>query len=260
MGEAKIRSRSKADILRNCAHCIYCGELAGTVEHMPPRIMFTGKRRPSGFEFAACADCNQRTKAADLFAAFIGRAFPDSDNPIDQEDVKKILKALGRNSPDVLREMNIGRAGQKIARKDTGITAAGGFLRVSGPLVTQLLNIFAHKLALAMHFEATKKALPRTGAVATRVFSNVEHMRGEIPQDIFPLLPKPTSLRQGSWDTEEQFTYSMRVTDDTEMGLFFASFRRSIYIVALTANSGSAFATAANKGSMTPRTPASLWK
>jgi hypothetical protein len=261
MGEAKVRSRSRVEILRRCNTCIYCGIApATTVEHMPPRIMFTSKLRPNGFEFAACNDCNQKTKMADLFVALVGRVFPDSSTNSEDNDIGRILSALGRNLPAALLEMKIGRAGQKLARKQTGIADEGGFLRLSGPIATQLLDIFAHKLGLAMHYEATGKILQRSGGVATRVFSNVEAIQDEIPDEIFRFLPAPTTLRQGSWDVGNQFTYSMRVTEGQQMGLFFASFRFSISIVALTSNDISAFQSDDIEQSIKPHAPASLWK
>jgi hypothetical protein len=51
--------------------CIYCGGVvrATTIDHMPPRIMFYGKRHPKGLEFASCQKCNEGTKYAGLVAA-----------------------------------------------------------------------------------------------------------------------------------------------------------------------------------------------
>jgi hypothetical protein len=226
---------------------------------MPPRIMFTSKIRPNGFEFAACNNCDQKTKMADLFAALVGRVFPDSSTNSEDRDIERILSALGRNLPAVLLEMKVGRAGQKLARKQTRIADEGGFLKLSGPIATQLLDIFAHKLGLAMHYEATGKILPRSGGVATRVFSNVEAVQDKIPEQIFRILPEPVTLRQGSWDVGNQFNYSMRMTEGQQMGLFFASFRFSISIVALTADDISAFRSDYSEESIKPHAPASLW-
>ena len=222
--------------------------------------MFTGKLRPNGFEFAACDECNQKTKMADLFAALVGRVYPDSQSDIERNDIKKILAALSRNLPAVLLEMKIGRAGQKLARRDTMIVDDGGFLRLSGPIATELLDIFAHKLGLALHYEATGKVLPVGGGIATRVYSNVEAIQQRIPSEIFKMLPKPKTLRQGSWGVENQFSYSMSVTEDGKMGLSFASFRYSISVVSVTAENIAAFETTDRPASMNPRKPASLWK
>lgn len=160
---------------------------------------------------------------------------PDSETNLEKEDVRKILRALANNLPSVLNEMHIGHAGQKLARKRTGVEEPGGFLRMGGPLVSKHLDIFACKLGLAMHWASTGNIIPPMGGVAIRVYSNVEAMEGKLPVGLLRLLPAPQTLRQGSWDVENQFQYSIRITDDQTMGLFYATFRRSFGIAAVTA-------------------------
>jgi hypothetical protein len=66
------------------------------------------------------------------------------------------------------------------------------------------------------------------------VFSNVEALENKIPDTLMKLLPGPQTLRQGTWDVADQFQYSIRLTDDKTMGLFFASFRFSFAVAAAT--------------------------
>lgn len=73
MGQAKLKSKSQQAILKSEARCIYCEEPASTIEHMPPRMLFLKRRRPSGLEFAACESCNHGTKGADAVAALFSR-------------------------------------------------------------------------------------------------------------------------------------------------------------------------------------------
>jgi hypothetical protein len=48
MGEASQKRKSNEALLKDNPFCIFCGgtELATTIEHCPPRMMFRGKRRP----------------------------------------------------------------------------------------------------------------------------------------------------------------------------------------------------------------------
>jgi hypothetical protein len=206
--------------------------------------MFRGKRRPQEFEFPCCEACNRATKLTDLVAAYVGRIFPDPTSETDHTDVKKILAGLKNNLPDVLREMYVGRAGQKLARKRINAMAdeQGGFLRLNGPLMSKHLDIFGCKLGLAMHWAETRSIVPRTGGVAVRVYSNVEALEGKLPDALMKLLPGPQTLRQGTWDVADQFQYSARVTDDHQMGVFFASFRFSFAVAAVTGMDRSLFA------------------
>ncbi len=232
MGESKRKKRSHASIRNACSYCIYCGGTtpAATIDHMPPRMMFRGKHRPQGLEFASCHACNAGTKHSDLVASMIGRFAPDSEMTHDEEEFKKVLGSIKNNIPGLLEEMQISRAGQKIAKRRLAID--GGFLRVNGPLVSSHMQQFSFKLGLALFYEVTKLIVPPTGGVAARWFSNVERMEGTFPQTIFEFLLPPSTLRQGRFHVSDQFEYSWRVADDSTMGMFFASFRRSFAVVA----------------------------
>lgn len=65
------RTRSRAAVMAADPNCIDCGGPADKQEHMPPIVMFEGRHRPGGMEYAACADCNNGTSAADSVAAFL---------------------------------------------------------------------------------------------------------------------------------------------------------------------------------------------
>jgi hypothetical protein len=260
VGQASRRKQNHAALLAANPFCIYCGGArpATTIDHMPPRIMFRGKLRPGKFEFPCCNPCNQGTKNSDHVAAFLGRLQPDATSVADQADVKKILAGLGNNMRPVLREMYMGRAGQKLARNRVRSfidEEPGGFLRLNGPLVSKHLDIFGAKLGLAMYWETTNKIISPAGGVIVRVYSNVEALEGKIPEALLKLLPGPQTLRQGAWDVGDQFQYSARVTDDSQMGLFFASFRFSFAVAAIAAMDRSLFS-----ASMGPVfAPAQLW-
>jgi hypothetical protein len=238
MRRAQQRKQGRAALLAANPFCVYCGgtRRATTVDHMPPRMMFRGKLRPGQFEFPCCDPCNQGTKASDLVVAFLGRVYPDPTSAADQADIRRILAGLKNNMPAVLQEMHVGRAGQKLARNRTRafLDESGGFLRLGGPLMSKHLDTFGCKLALAMHWEITKKIIPPIGGVAVRVYTNVEALERKIPDDLLRLLPGPQTLRQGTWDVTDQFEYSARTTDDHQMGIFFASFRFSFAVTAVT--------------------------
>jgi len=144
MSEGRARRRAHAKMLSAYPWCIYCGELATTVEHMPPRMMFLGKQRPKGLEFPTCCPCNSGTAHADLVASFMSRIYPAPAGEQGRHDLQKILKAMGNNISGVLDEMVVGHAGQKIARRQIPSMPAGAMvLRANGPLVTNHMRILS---------------------------------------------------------------------------------------------------------------------
>jgi hypothetical protein len=93
------------------------------------------------------------------------------------------------------------------------------------------MRTFSVRLGFALFYEATKTVVPPSGGVGARWFSNVDAWERKLPHKLFDLLLPPSTLRQGSFDVEEQFTYAWRVLDDQSMGVFFSTFRKSFSVV-----------------------------
>jgi hypothetical protein len=162
VSESRARKRAHGTILEQCPFCVYCGGsiLATTVDHVPPIGMFRSRRRPKGLEFASCLSCNGGTRLADLVAALLCRAYPDSNGANEQEELKRLLSSVNNNVPGLLQEMHIGPGGQKIARRRLPGSIDGGFLRTDGPLVSNHMQTFASKLGFAFYYELTRSIIP----------------------------------------------------------------------------------------------------
>ncbi len=220
--------------------CVYCGgaALATTLDHMPPKCMFDGKQRPTGMEYSCCATCNQGARLADLACAMIGRVFPDATTAEGEVEFKKYLVAVRNNIPGLLEEMMVPRASEKLARRRLNLSESddGGFLRLDGPIALTHLEVFAARLGLATHFEATGRPVSASGAVFVRVFSNVDLLEGRVPEEVFDILPPPTTLAAGRKTVIEQFKFATRAADTGGMSMSFAIFRQSFAVLAFTTN------------------------
>jgi hypothetical protein len=216
--------------------CIYCaGEnVATTIEHMPPISVFEGRQRPKGLEFPACEACNNNTSHSDLAAAMLSRIWPDGETETHKHEVKKLMDAVSNNIPGVLTEMYIGRAGQKLARKQNNLPPDTHTLRMDGPLLTAHLETFAAKIGFALHYDVRGAPVPSSGGVRAMWFSNLQALNGQIPDILFEMLPSPSTLRQGSKSVEKQFLYSY-ATGESDHMLYFASFRESFAVAGITA-------------------------
>jgi hypothetical protein len=251
MGEAKrrlgLRLRTHAALLADAPGCIYCaGEnVATTIEHMPPISVFEGRQRPKGLEFPACRACNNNTGHSDLLAALLSRVWPGVESEIQQRDVKKILAAISNNIPQVLFEMNISRASEKLARKRHNIPIDAHPLRADGPLLTAHMETFAAKLGFALHYEVRGTPVPASGGVKPMWFSNLRLFNGQIPDILFQMLPSPSTLRQGTKNAGSQFLYSYAAGESDHM-LYFASFNESFAVGGITALDRSIYLEARN--------------
>jgi hypothetical protein len=216
--------------------CIYCAgqNVANTIEHMPPISMFEDRQRPKGMEFPACKQCNNNTGHSDLVAAMLSRMWPDAGTDLQKKDVARLVSAVANNIPALIVEMDVGRAGRKLAKKRLNLSDDMHVMRADGPLMMKHMQIFASKLGFALHHEVRGAPIPADGGVLPMWFSNVQALRGEIPSVLFELLPSPTTLQQGVKSAKGQFDYSFAVAERDHM-LYFASFNRSFAVAGMTA-------------------------
>jgi len=233
-GESRAKKRAHAAILARNPNCIYCGGdvPATTIDHVPPKIMFREKRRPKGLEFPSCETCNRGTKHADLVAAMIGRSYPSGSSA--PEEMSRIFQAIKNNMPNVLLEMHIGDTRRSQIKRSLPSEALGEPLRVSGPFVSTYMQTFAFKIGIALHTRITGEILPRGGSVAARWFSNVDNWRGHFP-DLSSLPLSIDTLRQGTFEVADQFSYQWGATSDHSMTISASYFRHSFAVVAFTA-------------------------
>jgi hypothetical protein len=236
MGEAKRKLRTHAAILADRPGCIYCAgkNVATTIEHMPPISVFEGRQRPKGLEFPTCQLCNNGTGHSDLVAAMLARSWPDANSDVQRKDMVKILAGVANNLPGLLQEMNVGRASEKLARKRYNLSSDVHTFRADGPLLTRHVLSFAAKLGFALHHELRREPIPPAGGAQVMWFSNLQAMNGQIPQELFDMLPSSATLRQGVKSVEDQFEYSYATGVRNHM-LYFASFNKSFAVAGVTA-------------------------
>jgi hypothetical protein len=66
-------------------------------------------------------------------------------------------------------------------------------------------------------------------------FSNVQALKGELPQQLLQFLPPTQTLRMGKQNAGNQFQYACAITEERQNGLFWAQFRNAISVAAVTA-------------------------
>jgi hypothetical protein len=214
MGQAKLKSKSQQAILKSEARCIYCEEPASTIEHMPPRMLFLKRRRPSGLEFAACESCNHGTKGADAVAALFSRISPSDDDGFWQSDEGiRLRHTVDRDAPGLLEEaFDASLMRPQWVRGPSGLLTQKVILQAGGPLVKAYLDVFAAKLAMALYREHVGTPLPGEGGVQTIWYLNhglsEEHAHAHLS-----ILPAAATLRQGTFIVPEQFAYRYNCDD-----------------------------------------------
>lgn len=229
-----LREQVRARVL----NCIYCGgvNIADTIDHMPPKVIFHGDHRPQGLEFPACEDCNRSAGITDTVVGLLSRLYPPSEDHQRSDEVAQLLQAVANNAPGALEEMLVSSARSRRQLIREGLPEELGILNVGGPVVTSHLEAFAARQALAMHYQRLGTPVPLDGGVVCRVFSNLDALRGGIPDAIFQMVGEPETLRQGRrWEVGEQFLYGARAVEERTMVASYALFRQSIAFVTVSA-------------------------
>ena len=103
-----------------------------------------------------------------------------------------------------------------------------------GPLSVGQLNLFAHKVVLALHFAHFRRGLSADGRIFASWRSKEDFARSGIPSFFLDLLPSYGTISQGQWDERQTFEY--RHALNIEEGLFgcLARFRRSYFVFGFT--------------------------
>jgi hypothetical protein len=235
MGEAKAKGRRHAQKREEQPFCVYCGgdSPTETIDHMPPITIFAGRRRPRGLEFGACTGCNAGSKGAEQILGMLSRLYPDVQ-PDREDEFRDILQGVKNNHPALFEEMQATETQQaegKLSR------LPGDVLNVSGPIVNSAVKTVGAKLGLAMHFEKTRRLVPKSGAVAVRWFSNVDALTAHpaLSAQVFRLLGPPETLAQGTFQVGDQFTVASSVAAGSRLSAHFATFRFSLSILTAVA-------------------------
>jgi hypothetical protein len=197
---------------------------------MPPLSMFRARQRPSGLEFANCAECNGGTSGADVVASFFARIRPDND--VEHWQVKEIqqLKAsLERKAPGVAHELFREEKNEKILRQTPGgILVPAVQVRADGPLLQSYMTVFTSKMGMALYREHVGEPLPLTGCVHSHWYLNAG-LAQNAADTMLRILPLGSGLRQGAFHVDDQFIYRFNCDGRTILAAL-ARFHVGLYV------------------------------
>ncbi|MBJ7389735.1 MAG: hypothetical protein JHC92_09975, partial [Sphingomonadaceae bacterium] len=155
----------------------------------------------------------------------------------ERSELEKIFSGVRNNIPGLLEEMIVDPASEAIQRSKLGLTFEDhNFVSMDGPISMRYLRAFGARFGMAMYFCQTGKILPHDGGASARIYSNVDLVTGVVPDQLFDILPRPTTLATGKNSVESQFRYSSQKSDNEGMVIAFATFRMSFGLMAAAAN------------------------
>ena len=237
MGEAKLKQSATQKFIAQYPACCFCAGMraATTREHMPPKSLFDNSHRPDKLVMPACKECNSGTSTADLVAAVMSRWAVDNTEQ-EHRDHEKLVRRLRKQAPEVIDEWTSTRVkdrvkGRRHLRKhgvmipdDVGIVAVGA-------TSIRHLNLFSHKVTLALYFEHFRRPLLPPGAYLAMWRSKEDFARNGVPRELLEIFPGYATLTQGRWSEHETFEYRHAINYEDGLFGFFARFRWGLFVL-----------------------------
>lgn len=211
--------------------CLCGGTLASeTIEHAPPKVMFTGSHRPKGLEVPACKRCNNGMSAHDQIVALhcllqsVKLFGKDAKNTLEFVALEKAIRGIGNNNPDVFGYLS--PDGRETFRLPDGIASLLK-IRLADDLFEKYLDPWAAKQVLAYWYDRTKSPATTGTIVLVRWITLAEFSNNKELRDFAGQFGNFRSLAQGNWDTKEQFFAISSDNFIEKLGAFFFAYHNS---------------------------------
>ncbi|MBY2951549.1 hypothetical protein [Rhizobium leguminosarum] len=109
MGAGKKR---KQRFLDDNPLCFFCGEQSTTVDHVPSRECFRDRVWPEGYEFPACAACNNGAGSLEQVVALY-LLMGNHDGAQQTAQFEKLIAGVWNNAPQFLPKKEISANAKK---------------------------------------------------------------------------------------------------------------------------------------------------
>lgn len=211
MSEAKQKELRLSELRSGRYICVYCGERALTVDHVPPRAAFNNDR-PRGLEFPSCDRCNDATRELDIIVGWLAQV-GSWENPRKGDHLELMLRTIQRRFPEFATSFR--RASPRLGFTPAGLLAAQPLVELTvDEYFHSVVTQFGLKFALAMHWKTTGEVASDNHRIAVFSAPNQDARPGSIPFSIYQYFSDRHYLVQGQKNSKGRFSYSSGSTAD----------------------------------------------
>ena len=153
--------------------------------------------------------------------------------------IEQSLASIDYNYPGLLKQMKPSSRQARKAAKQYGLKKPQNIsyqelplLSMESPIIDEAVTIFGVKLILALYYKHLDKALPTSGGIALKWFTNLQVLNGEIPEEFFSQLAGLSDTQRCNTNLQDQFFYHYAISEKRGAG-FIAVFRMSFVIVGI---------------------------
>jgi hypothetical protein len=227
MGQAKVKQYNRGQFLLRHPFCAYCGNVATTTDHCPPRAFFDQRHWAESYEFPACRDCNEEGRRDEHILAVLARIQLRNEQPNEPSAIewRRLLNGVRNNHPEFVFEWgDVGASRKKRALRDI-FGARGDHLRRAGwgalnigPLSRTAIDRFALKLGKALYYRHNQQIF-EGDIYIKHVDPLIKNKDPEYWQSVLSFAPHFAMPRRNTKSLVDRFIY--RFNHDSGLGVIY---------------------------------------
>jgi hypothetical protein len=227
--------RRRQQVLAEYPTCYLCGGLnpSTTIDHVPPRACFPRGYAPQGFEFPACDDCNQSSRAEDKIFGFWTMALNfDSTKMSGPEDRERIIQLMTEIAIDCPQDMEAIQRAVPISTLGRVATPRPIAFEIKTPdSLDHAADLISIKLTHALYFRETKKYLKPTHRLTGSIYQPQVARTEQFTSYITSLLPNVSlGTRTNIKNYGNRFSYRSGYKEDEDFFFYAAQFGRGLIV------------------------------
>lgn len=228
--------------------CCFCGgeQLTTTVDHIPPRSCFPKREGPEGFLFPACHACQTAIRLDEqAFGTLVGFLDPSKAN-YDSAEVRKGLKGLQNNMPELVPSVGLTTNQKRRALRDMGLSKPPNLpwsdvhLIALPKAIDPPLHRCARKLAAALYYREKGKPIGRDFLLWTDWAQASDRARMKAVMEVASQSPFQTIGSRPNIQFGDRFGYRFDLADDNDLFTAVAQFGQGLVLVMLIADGSAA--------------------
>jgi hypothetical protein len=236
VGEAKQKLSATRKFIAEFPNCAFCGgsRPAITREHMPPKALFDDSHRPDKLVMPACDECNRGTSTTDLVAAIVSR-WNYNSGQTELEDHHKLIGQVRMHHPEIYAEwtsqldfLSRLKKLQHLEKQGVQVPKDAGLVTI-GPETIRQLNLFSHKVVLALYFDKFQKPLSDSGRISAYWRTKEDFAKEGVPRELLEMMQHYGTLEQGKWSVQEAFEYRFNFNEAEGLYMCLARFRGGLF-------------------------------
>lgn len=237
MGASKNK---KTRFLAEHPMCYFCGANSTTIDHVPSRECFKNRIGPEGFEFPACAECNNGSgQLEQVVALYLHMANHDVKEPPFAQ-YTRLIGGVANNNANYLPRL-MGANERRRAARAMNYSLRPGETYAEAPIVelppenAQAFELFERRLTCALFYKHIGKIMPSEVMMRTMHLPFVNQKAEKLLEGIMPNMAILTKTNRQNTDIGEQFAYAWNSKKAEDFFIFVAQFSKSYFVVGIAA-------------------------